>query len=87
VRERDALQCLDNLYHALSKDFHGTGDDVVVREADWRAETERLALCALLEAYAVEYAYFDAAGERLRPSPYALSPGDLAALTRSGGGA
>lgn len=84
LRELDALQCLDNLHHSLSKDFHGTGDEVVVREVDWRADAERLALCALLEAYAVAYSYFDATGEQLQPSPYALSPGDLVALPRRG---
>lgn len=86
ARERDVLQCLDALYHALSKDFHGKGDTVVVREVDWQAPSERLALCAVLEAYAVEYEYVDAAGEARAPSPYALSPEDLVALVRLPGG-
>lgn len=56
-----------------------------VRELDWHAERERLALCALLEAYAVEYAYVSTAGELVLPSPYALRPEDLGEIARGGG--
>lgn len=90
VRVVDALRSLATLYHALSKEFHGISGQVSVQEADFTAPGERLVLCALLEAYAVRYAYEAPEGTR-SPSPYALLPADMAALGaswryRGGGG-
>lgn len=73
LREHDVRQSYACLYHALSKGFHGIGDAVVVRAADFPASTERLALCVLLEAYDIPYTYMTGSETETSPSPYALS--------------
>ena len=51
----------------------GPAWQVVVREADFPAPAERLALCAVYEAYDVPYEYWDDQGRvQLATSPYAL---------------
>jgi len=80
-RESDVRQSFGKLYHNLAKGLHGVLDDIVVRESDFPAATERLALCALLEAYDVPYAYEDA-GKNRCPSPYALSAAELMQVSR-----
>ena len=80
-RARDVRSCLAGLYHTLSKGMHhGSGDDVLVRETDFAAPAERLAVCAVLEAYDVPYTYVLASGERAPVSPYKLQPAERAGL-------
>ena len=79
-RERDVLQSFGGICHTLSKGMHGVGDTVVVRVADFPAPTERLALCALLETYNIEYTYVDAEGTQTSLSPYALTEAERLAL-------
>jgi hypothetical protein len=69
------------LYHALSKEFHGVGDAIMVREADFPAPTEMLALCALLEAYDVPYSYMRKGNEARSVSPYGLSAAERLSVT------
>ena len=68
-------QCLRTVYAGLSAPFHATvsRNAVVVRQVDFPVGTERCAVCALLEAYAMPYKYYDASGGELPASPYALS--------------
>ena len=68
--EADLERCARGLYHTLSTELHGSQALVEVREADWRSPAERAVLCALLERFAVTYAYVDVAGATLQ-SPYA----------------
>ena len=59
----------------------GLRSQVVVREADFSAPAERLALCAVLEAYDVPYEYWDVDGRlQLTSSPYALLPAERSEL-------
>jgi len=73
LRLADVEQSFAKLYHTLSKGMHGVEGEVVVREEDFPAPTEQLALCALLETYDESYRYVDAAGETVTVSPYALT--------------
>ena len=73
-------QCLRTVYAGLSAPFHATGNAVVVREADFPVGTERCTVCALLEAYAMPYKYYDASGGELPASPYALSTEERATV-------
>ena len=68
--EADLERCACGLYHTLSKELHGSQALVEVREADWRSPAERAVLCAVLERFAVTYAYVDVAGATVQ-SPYA----------------
>jgi hypothetical protein len=66
----DLDRCASGLYHTLSKELHGSEARPEVREAHWRSPAERAVLCALLERFAVTYAYVDPAGVTVQ-SPYA----------------
>jgi hypothetical protein len=68
--QADMLRCVSGLYHTLSKELHGSEARVEVRDAHWRSPAERAVLCALLERFAVTYAYVDPAGATVQ-SPYA----------------
>ena len=83
VRVADALRSVGRLYHTLSKEFHGVGGEVIIREKDFTAPAERLALCAVLEAYSFPYVYEHADLGRVQ-SPYALAAADLLALRSRG---
>ena len=61
-------------------EVRATGDAVVVRQVDFPVGTERCAVCALLEAYAMPYKYYDASGGELPASPYALSTEERATV-------
>ena len=114
-RASDVSACLAQLYHTLSKEFHGTGNrarlaiapsttgrgaalpsrhaqpvrvrergcrrhrQVAVREADFPAPAERLALCAVLETFNVKYEYWDEFGVNIA-SPYELLPSERTQL-------
>ena len=66
----DLERGVSGLYHTLSKELHGSVFRIEVCEAHWRSSAERAALCALLERFSVTYAYVDADGSQVLPSPY-----------------
>jgi len=66
----DLHRCASVLYHSLCTELHGLEARAEVREAHWRSPAERAVLCAVLERFAVTYAYVDLAGVTVQ-SPYA----------------
>jgi hypothetical protein len=73
LRERDVLQCIDNLYlYSFSKAMHGSERHVYIRQEDM-APTECAALALVFEVTCIEYVVINEQGDELLESPYKCS--------------
>jgi hypothetical protein len=69
LREKDVLQCVDNLYHSFSKAMHGSETHVYLRQKDL-VPTECAALALVFEVTCIPYRVIDQQGIELLESPY-----------------
>jgi hypothetical protein len=73
LRERDVLQCIDNLYlYSFSKAMHGSERHVYIRQEEM-APTECAALALVFEVTCIEYVVINEQGDELLESPYKCS--------------
>ena len=62
LRRQDMISCLKKLYHVLSKDMHGSSQELVISSADGFAPGEVAVLVALFELFSIPYEVRDQHG-------------------------
>jgi hypothetical protein len=72
LRQKDILQCFDQLYHTYSKAMHGSEKHVYIRQAD-APPTESAAVALVFEVVGVPYRVVAKDGVELLESPYRCS--------------
>ena len=72
LRQKDILQCFDQLYHTYSKAMHGSEKHVYIRQAD-APPTESAAVALVFEVVGVPYRVVTKDGVELMESPYRCS--------------
>lgn len=81
---QDANNCLKKLYHAFSKDKHGSEPVVTIRSRELKSPSERAVLGALFETFQIDYQVVDLHGQPLVQSPYQCSCIDYVSCAKAG---